>query len=89
MQLAYEINNAPQKDWNMCLNAGSVSIVLGLAIISIACYYLFYGLPRIAKKQDTATSIITLRVSSWFVIGGLIMMFLGILYLMGIIPWWS
>ena len=72
----------------MCLNEGSISIISGLTIISIACYYLFYGLPRIAKKQDTATSIMALRVSSWLVIGGFIMMLLGVLYLMRIIPWW-
>lgn len=66
-----------------------ISIVLGLILIGTACYYLFYGLDRFPEKKKVAVSIVALRVSSWLAIGGLILVFLGILNLMRIIPWWS
>jgi len=68
---------------------GWISIAIGLGFIGIACYHLFYGLSKINQKQDTKISVLALRVSSWLVIGGFIMIFLGLLYLMGIVPWWS
>lgn len=73
----------------MCLTEGLISIILGLAITCVGCYYLFYGLPKISEKQNATTSLMAQKVSSWLVVGGLVMMFLGILYLMGIVPWWS
>jgi len=65
------------------------SVILGLALICVSCYYLFHVFPKIAKGQDITISIVALRVSSWLVIGGFIIILLGLLYLMRIIPWWS
>jgi len=77
-----------RKDLDTCIN-GWVSITLGFILIGISCYYLFHGFPKIAKEQSTAVSITALKVSSWLAISGVIMIFLGLLYLMEIIPWWS
>lgn len=68
---------------------GWVSIALGWVLIAIPCVYLFHAFPRIAKKQDTAISMVALRFSAWLGVAGLILLFLGILYLMRIIPWYD
>ena len=73
----------------MCVNNGWVSLILGLTLIGVGCHYLFHVFPKIARKQDATISTVALRVSSWLVVGGLAMMFLGILNLMGIIPSWT
>jgi len=66
-----------------------IAIIVGSVLIFVGCAYLFYFSPRIAKNQNNTISIVALRVSSWLVAGGLILAFLGVLHLMGIIPWWS
>jgi ABC-type nickel/cobalt efflux system permease component RcnA len=71
----------------MRLNAGWISIVIGLALTSTACLYLFYMFPRISKKQDNAISLVALRLSFLLGTGGVIMLFLGILFLMDKLPW--
>jgi len=71
-------------DW-----VGWVSIVMGWVLIAIPCVYLFHKFPRIAKKQDTALSIAALHFSTLLGVAGLILLFLGVLYLMRIIPWYN
>jgi len=68
--------------------ASWISISLGLILIGIACYYLFYRFNRIVESTKTSISIVALRVSSWLAVGGLILILLGFLNLMGIIPWY-
>jgi hypothetical protein len=71
----------------MCINvAGWFSLLIGSVLVSISCTYMFYLFPMIAKKQDTSISISALKLCSMLGLGGLIFLFLGILYLMQIIP---
>jgi len=71
----------------MCTEAaGWVSLLIGSALVSVSCTYMFYLFPIIAKRQNTAISISALRFCSWLGLGGLIFLLLGILYLMRIIP---
>ena len=65
---------------------GLFVILSGAGISGIAYYHLVSVLPRRAKETNASISIIALRASSWLVIGGLIIMVLGFLYLMGLIP---
>jgi hypothetical protein len=62
--------------------------ILGLLIISVACYFLLHGLDR-KNERNIALSLTTLRVLSWLFIGGFIILILGILAILGVIPWWS
>jgi uncharacterized membrane protein len=71
----------------MCVNVGWISVIIGLVLTFAACFYLFHMFPRIAKNQSNVISIVALRFSSWLGLGGLIMLFLGILYLMNKLPW--
>jgi ABC-type antimicrobial peptide transport system permease subunit len=67
---------------------GWISILLGLGIVFLACYLLFYRLDKDYEKRKIAHSQAGLKVISWLAASGMIMVFLGILFLMGIIPWW-
>jgi len=64
-------------------------VIVGSALASFGCYQLFYNLPNKVKNQNNTISIISLRVSSWLVLAGVIAIFLGLLHLIGVIPWWS
>ena len=72
----------------MCIDKELVPIAIGLALIFVGSAYLFLVSPFIAKRQDTAISIVALKVASWLVAGGLLVTVLGILYFMEAIPWW-
>lgn len=63
-----------------------ISIILGSTLIFVGCAYLFYFFPKIAKQQDNVISIIALKVASWLVMGGLLLIVLGCVYLMKIVP---
>jgi len=71
----------------MCVDRELVPIAIGLALTFVGCVYLFLVSPFIAKRQNTAISVVALKVSSWLVAGGLVVTVLGILYFMGTIPW--
>jgi len=65
---------------------GFLALGIGLVISAVAYLFLVYILPRSDKKTDTRISIIALNASFWLVISGIIIIFLGLLYLMRIIP---
>ena len=70
-----------EKPWT-----GLLAVTFGICILGIGYYCLVSVLPRKAKETDTSISMTALRASSWLVIGGIIIIFLGFLYLMGVIP---
>ena len=65
---------------------GLLAITFGIFILGVGYYCLVSVLPKKAKEKDTSISIIALRASFWLVIGGIVIIFLGFLYLMGVIP---
>jgi quinol-cytochrome oxidoreductase complex cytochrome b subunit len=65
---------------------GLLALMIGLGILATGYISLVLILPFISRKTDTSISIEALRASSWLVIGGLIIVILGFLYLMGLIP---
>jgi len=65
---------------------GRDAICLGLVLIVIPFLYSVVG-GYIANKIGTTITIITLRSCSKVVIAGIFLIFLGFLYLMGVINW--
>jgi len=65
---------------------GLLAIVFGTCILGVGYYCLVSVLPKKAMETETSISVIALKASYWLAIGGIIIIFLGFLYLMGIIP---
>ena len=65
---------------------GLLAVTFGFFILGIGYYSLVSVLPKKAKETDTSISITALRASCWLIIGGIIIILLGFLYLMNIIP---
>ena len=65
---------------------GSLSFLLGSAVLVCGYYHLVYVLPRMAKDMETRVSMEALKVSFWLVIFGLVIIVLGVLHLMDILP---
>lgn len=63
-------------------------IAIGFSMLGLSCYYLFHRFGEIVEKQSTSVTATALDVSSKLAIGGLIVIILGVLYLMGVLPWW-
>lgn len=61
---------------------------VGLALIAIGCFFLFFYLPFVANKWEASISIFAQKASFALIIGGLILTFLHFLYFMELIPWW-
>ena len=72
---------ADEKPW-----IGLLAVTFGTFILGIGYYCLVSVLPRKAKEIDSSISMTALRASSWLVIAGIIIVFLGFLYLMSVIP---
>ena len=79
--IAYGLMFVDGKPWT-----GLLAVTVGIFILGIGYYCLVSVLPRKAKEIDTSISLTALRASFWLVIGGIIIIFLGFLYLMGVIP---
>jgi membrane protein YdbS with pleckstrin-like domain len=71
----------------------SLALLLGGLILAFGYYHLVYVLPKMVKYMETRTDIETrinieaLRASFWLVAFGLVIIFVGLLYLMKILPW--
>lgn len=65
---------------------GILALLMGLGILATGYTFLVLILPFISKRTDTSVSIEAMRASSWLIIGGLIIIILGFLYLMEIVP---
>jgi heme/copper-type cytochrome/quinol oxidase subunit 2 len=65
---------------------GLLAVFIGICVSVIGYYCLISFLPKKAKERDTSISMTALTTSFWLVIGGIIIIVLGFLYLMGIIP---
>jgi len=65
---------------------GLLAVFIGICVSAIGYYCLISFLPKKAKERDTSISMTALTTSFWLVIGGIIIIVLGFLYLMGIIP---
>jgi len=65
---------------------GILSIIFGVLFSAGGYCCLVWVLPKKAREIDTSISIIALRASFWLVVAGIIMIFLGLLYLMSVIP---
>lgn len=72
---------------------GFLTIVLGLILIIIGYGPLIcnsiIALVKSEFKKDINLSIIAMKSAYTLVVGGLIVIILGLLYCMGIIPWWN
>lgn len=65
---------------------GLLAVTFGVCVSAAGYCCLVWVLPKKARETDTSISIIALRASFWLVIGGIIIIFLGFLYLMSVIP---
>lgn len=67
---------------------GSATILLGLIIIVFGYGSLFYALKTYEKKGEANLSLTAIKAAYILVVAGLLIIMLGLLYLMGIIPWY-
>ena len=67
---------------------GIGTIILGLALTKCGYTPLFNELKG-NTRSDASLSITALKSAYTLVVGGLVVMILGVLYLMGIIPWYK
>lgn len=65
---------------------GLFAVVFGICVSAIGYLCLVWVLPKKAREKDTSISMIALRASFWLIIAGIVLVFLGFLYLMSIIP---
>jgi len=63
-----------------------IAIGLGSLLLLVSSFYLFHYYGKIVEKQKTSISIFALRHASILGIAGMLIIFIGILYLMEIIP---
>ncbi len=68
---------------------GFATVILGLFLILLGYGSLLCALKTSEKKGDTNLSLMAIKAAYSLVIGGLIIIILGLLYLMGIIPWYT
>jgi hypothetical protein len=65
---------------------GCGAALLGVIIVVMGHYTLFFEL-RKSTKGDVNLTLTAIKSGYTLVIGGLIIIIIGLLYLMGIIPW--
>jgi len=70
----------------MNLYIGSGVALLGVILVGLGHGTLYFEL-KASTKGDTNLTLSTMKSAYTLVIGGLIIIILGLLYLMGIIPW--
>lgn len=73
----------------MNFSIGLAAIVLGLFLILLGYGSLLCVLKTSEKKGDANLSLTTIKAAYTLVVGGLIIIILGLLYLMEIIPWYK
>jgi hypothetical protein len=67
---------------------GSGVALLGVILVVLGHGTLYLEL-KASTKGDTNLTLSTMKSAYTLVIGGLIIIILGLLYLMGIIPWYN
>jgi hypothetical protein len=63
-------------------------IIIGLALIGIPVYQLFFRLDKKDANSKIAVSVSSLKIASWLVVGGLFITTLGVLNILAVLPWW-
>ncbi len=71
----------------MDFGIGFGATLLGVFILAVGHYSLFVKL-KTSIRSDTDLTITAIKSAYTLVIGGLTIIILGLLYLMGIIPWY-
>ncbi len=67
---------------------GLGAALLGVIFVAVGHYTLFFEL-KTSTKGDANLTLTAIKSAYTLVVGGLIIIILGLLYLMGIIPWYS
>ena len=70
----------------MCENPGILAITIGVVFIIVPFFMSFFS-EVLYEKLGTTNTLQTFKESSKMITAGVIFIFLGLLYLMGVIPW--
>jgi hypothetical protein len=72
----------------MIFYIGFGAAILGVVFVAVGHYTLFFELKK-STTGDTHLTLTAIKSAYTLVIGGLIMIIIGLLYLMSIIPWYN